>query len=219
VDKELAGGFGDVQVILKEALNRHQSLAVKRFQGAVFEYFLKEHLAQSSRQLIDQTADTQILVADNILFGIEHLAYFQRDLCFFVGTGEILDIINRLADTDGNTGEELRIQRISNGLGEFLNFLNGRIGFNFLDEHDILLTDTDHIILILIRENVTCGLVDFWSGAGSVLEIQPEKKIKLPLKYIHSVKPDGIHRYAIKEIYGVTSELWENNAILETKLK
>ena len=72
---------------------------------------------------------------------------------------------------------------------------------------------------ILIRENVTCGLVDFWSGAGSVLEIQPEKKIKLPLKYIHSIEPDGVHGYSIKEIYGVTSELWRNNAILETKLK
>ena len=74
VHKQLAGGLGNIEVVLKEALNGHQRLAVKRLEASLLENFLQEHLAKRGRQLIDQTADAEVLIADDVLFGLKHLA-------------------------------------------------------------------------------------------------------------------------------------------------
>ena len=71
--EQLSGGLGYVEVVFKEALNGHQRLAVECFQTAFLEYFLQEHLTKRGGQLIDQTANTQILIADNVLFGLKYL--------------------------------------------------------------------------------------------------------------------------------------------------
>ena len=104
VDKQLSGGFGHVQIVLEEALNGQQSFAVKRFETAALEHFLQEHLAQRGRKLIDQTADAEILVADDALLGFEHLSHIQSDLRFLVGARQILDVLHDGGNTDGNLG-------------------------------------------------------------------------------------------------------------------
>ena len=68
VYKELTGGFGNVKIVFKEALNGHQRFAVKRLEALLLEYLLQEHLAKRGGQLIDQTADTKILVIDDAPF-------------------------------------------------------------------------------------------------------------------------------------------------------
>lgn len=61
---------------------------------------------------------------------------------------------------------------------------------------------------IIIDKKCDCGLYDPWSGGGSVLEIQLEKDVKLPIKYIRSALPDGGDGYSIDSVYGLCSSAW-----------
>ena len=109
VYEELPGGLGDVQIVFEEALDGHERFAVEGIQTAVFEDFLEEHFAQRGRKLIDQSADTEVFVADDVLFGVEYLADLQSDLRFLVGAGEIFDIVYYGTDTDGYLGIEFGV--------------------------------------------------------------------------------------------------------------
>lgn len=44
---------------------------------------------------------------------------------------------------------------------------------------------------ILIDKSTTCGLIDVWDGGGSVLGIELEQDVKIPLTIIRSAMPDG----------------------------
>ena len=101
VNKELARGLGNVQVVLKERLNSLQRFAVERLETAALEYLLEEHFAKRGGQLIDQAANAEIFVADDILFILKHLANLKGNLCLFVCTGEVLNIFYYRGDTDG----------------------------------------------------------------------------------------------------------------------
>jgi len=61
---------------------------------------------------------------------------------------------------------------------------------------------------IHIPKDAICGLVDTYSGAGSVLEINLEKPINLPKDEIRIYHKDG-YRYNIDEIYGLSSGAWK----------
>lgn len=61
---------------------------------------------------------------------------------------------------------------------------------------------------ITIPKGTCCGLYDSWSGAGSILEVEIEKDIELPLKLVSSAQPDGCRGYGIKDIYGIMSSFW-----------
>ena len=98
--KELARRFGNVEVVLEEALNGHERFAIEQLKASLLEDLLQEHLAKSSRKLIYQTSDTEIVVAYYILFGFEHSADLNGDLSFLVSSGKVLDVINYRRDTD-----------------------------------------------------------------------------------------------------------------------
>lgn len=62
---------------------------------------------------------------------------------------------------------------------------------------------------ITIEPGTRAGLVDFWSGAGSILELELEKSVVLP-GGTYEVKVDGCDgNYGIQEIYGVGKDFWE----------
>ena len=84
VYEEFSGGFGNVEVVFEEALDGHEGFAVERIEGTVLENFLQEHFAEGGRKLIDETADAEVFVADDVLFGVEDLADFDRNLRFLV---------------------------------------------------------------------------------------------------------------------------------------
>ena len=110
VYEQLPGSFGYVQVVFEETLDGHEGFSVQSVQTAVLENFLQEHFAQGGGQLIDQTADTQVFIADDVLFGVEYLTNFQSNLGFLVGTGQILDVVHNGTDPDGNLGVEFGVQ-------------------------------------------------------------------------------------------------------------
>ena len=61
---------------------------------------------------------------------------------------------------------------------------------------------------ITLDKSAVCGLYDSWSGAGSILEIELEKDVVLPMKYISTALPDGGRGYSVASIYGVCSSMW-----------
>jgi len=74
-------------------------------------------------------------------------------------------------------------------------------------------TERPYCGYIVIDKNTTTGLFDSWSGAGSLLEIELEKDVKLPIRFIASAYPDGCEDYSVKSVYGTNSSIWENGKV------
>ena len=72
---------------------------------------------------------------------------------------------------------------------------------------------------ITLEESTTCGLYDPWQGAGGLLDIELDKNVKLPLRFISSADIDGNRGYSLQETYGVSDDLWERNAIIMNSVK
>lgn len=56
---------------------------------------------------------------------------------------------------------------------------------------------------LTLDKNCDIGLVDFWLGAGSVLEICLDKKLEIPLENIYQIDIDSSFNYGIESIYGM----------------
>lgn len=64
---------------------------------------------------------------------------------------------------------------------------------------------------IVISKDTMCGLFDPWQGGGSVLEIELDKDVVLPIKYIWKAnieKRGGSWNYGIDEVYGLCGSAW-----------
>ena len=72
--EQLSGGLGNVEVVFKELVDGEQGLLVEGIDGILLEDLGQEDLAQGRGQLIDQAADTEIFIVDDVLLGVEDLA-------------------------------------------------------------------------------------------------------------------------------------------------
>lgn len=65
---------------------------------------------------------------------------------------------------------------------------------------------------IVLDKSTVCGLYDGWNGSGSVLEIDLEKDVKIPIKYIFSAMPDSAKhtafRWSVGSVYGLCGSAW-----------
>ena len=159
VNKQLSGRLGYVQVILEEALDGEQRFVVKALDAAALEYLMQEGLAEGGRQVIDESCDAEIVVADDDLVCIEYLADLQRGLCFLEGTRQILDAGDRCTDADIHAGIELTGQGIRNGACQLFEVLGIHAGLDLLDQNNIALGDVEHEVLVLVREQVLDDIV------------------------------------------------------------
>lgn len=68
---------------------------------------------------------------------------------------------------------------------------------------------------ITLGKDTMCGLFDPWNGGGSVLELQLEKDVKIPIRYIWSALPDGcgLERYAVVDVYGMCASAWRDTLL------
>lgn len=72
---------------------------------------------------------------------------------------------------------------------------------------------------ITLDKRTETGLYDPWSGGGSVFEIQLEKDVHLPIRFIRSVLPDGGDgRYSVESVYGMCSSVWRPDMVKEIHL-
>ena len=71
---------------------------------------------------------------------------------------------------------------------------------------------------VVLKNTTMCGLFAPWSGAGSLLEINLEKDVELPVEYIWSCTPDlpGNRTgwwYGVDETYGLVGSAWTRGGI------
>ncbi len=65
---------------------------------------------------------------------------------------------------------------------------------------------------IILDKGTSCGLIDFWSGSGSLLGIEIDKRLTIP-KQMVNMSIDGGHGYSIIKIYGMMSDYWTRTFI------
>lgn len=63
---------------------------------------------------------------------------------------------------------------------------------------------------IVLDKSTECMLYDPWNGAGGVIGIKLERDVRLPIRYIDTAQQDGSRGYSVRNIYGVTSALWDD---------
>lgn len=68
---------------------------------------------------------------------------------------------------------------------------------------------------LTLGKNCECGLFNPWNGAGSCLELQLEKDVVIPFKYIHEIRLDSVEtsrsgKYSIHDAYGVDDSIWKD---------
>ena len=68
---------------------------------------------------------------------------------------------------------------------------------------------------LVLDKNTVTGLYDPWNGAGGPFEIELEKDVVVPVKYIRECMPDGCsaypsHRYSVDSTYGMCGSAWKN---------
>ena len=68
---------------------------------------------------------------------------------------------------------------------------------------------------IVLGRDTMCGLFNPWSGGGSVLEIQLEKDVRIPIRYIWSALPDGYNhgQYDVGSVYGMCGSAWQDTLV------
>ena len=83
---KLAGCFRYIQIVLKEFIDGGQCFFVERIRQIFAENLRHKHFTQRNRKLINQTADTKVVVRYHIFVCVENFSYLERHLRFFVGT-------------------------------------------------------------------------------------------------------------------------------------
>ena len=66
---------------------------------------------------------------------------------------------------------------------------------------------------ILIDKKAECGLHDPWGGGGSILELQLEKDVRLPIRFIRSATVDGGDGHSIRNVYGTDSSIYREDVV------
>ena len=67
--------------------------------------------------------------------------------------------------------------------------------------------DCGHIAL---DKKTMCGLFNPWCGGGSVLEIELERDVEIPIRFIRSALPDGSDGYGVDDVYGLIGSAWKD---------
>ena len=66
---------------------------------------------------------------------------------------------------------------------------------------------------ITLQKDTMCGLFDPWQGGGSVLEIELDKDVELPIKYIFAAEIEtgkaSCFGYSVQDVYGLCKDAWK----------
>ena len=152
VDEQLARRLGHVQVILEELVDGEQCLLIQRVDGVLFEHLLQEHLAQGGGQLIDQAADAQILVVDDVALGVEHLAHLDGDLGFLVALGQITQMERQRADAHEHAALAVLAEGDLDAGGHGLHILGGGVLVHLVDQRHVMLAHAEDEVVLPVGE-------------------------------------------------------------------
>ena len=152
VHEQLTGGLRHIQIVLKELVDGEQSLLIQRVDGILLEHLRQEDVTQGGGQLVDQAANTQVLVVHDALFGIEHLTHFDSGLGFLVSIRKLAQMLSHSTDTNDGLDEQLAAEGILHVRGHLLQLTLSGMGGQLLDNSHVGFVDAEHEILELVRE-------------------------------------------------------------------
>lgn len=67
---------------------------------------------------------------------------------------------------------------------------------------------------IVLDKSTMCGLYNPWDGGGSVLEVELDKDVKVPIKYcIFTVDGCKTYGYDVNEVYGLIGSCWQKTLV------
>lgn len=66
---------------------------------------------------------------------------------------------------------------------------------------------------VTLDKSAMVGLYDPWNGAGSCFEIELDKDIELPIRYIRSCLPDRHFTWSVSSVYGMCESAWKENVV------
>ncbi len=100
-----------------------------------------------------------MIVADDGLLGVEHLAHLQRDLRLFKALGQILYIGDLCADAHDRPDIMLDAERVHNTGSQLFDIVLVDAAPDLLHKNGVALADVEHKILLLIREQAADNVV------------------------------------------------------------
>ena len=133
-------------------MDGEQRLLVQGVDGVLLEDFLQEHLAQRGGQLIDQPADAQVLVVDDVLLRIEDLAHLDGDLGLLIALGQVPQVGGHRADAHHHRGLTAGAQCLLDGGGDLVQVLDAGPLRHLPDQDHIPLTDAEDKVVLPVRE-------------------------------------------------------------------
>lgn len=119
---------------------------------------------------------------------------------------ELIDVINS-EEGNGNKFIDSIVEESAN-VTTSMNALTFSVQMSLEDFIKIKENKVD----LTLGKSTTAGLVDYWSGAGSVHDIQLDKEVTLPHN-MYDAHIDGARGYGIMEIYGVGSDFWTDTVV------
>ena len=102
---------------------------------------MQEHLTQSGGQLIDQTADAQILIVDDGALGVKHLAHLDGHLGLLIGPGQIPDMAHHGAHAHNGLDSQLPQQGLLDVLGDLVHVPGVGVLAELLDQGHVGLAE------------------------------------------------------------------------------
>lgn len=65
---------------------------------------------------------------------------------------------------------------------------------------------------IVLGKETETGLFNPWDGGGSIFEIELEKDVRIPIRFIRSALPDvkRNHEYSVGDVYGMCRSAWRD---------
>lgn len=119
------------------------------------------------------------------------------------------DSVEDLRGIEGKVASSI-VEEIENTTSD----MNAFTFFVKMGMEDFLKLQEGNYSSITLKAGTPCGLVDFWYGAGSLLEVDLDKPVTLPKGTFNAVidkaNPYG---YSVAEIYGMLSSFWKSNAV------
>ena len=152
MDKQLAGRLGHVQVILEELVDGEQRLLIQGVDGVLLEHLLQEHLAQGGGKLIDQAADAQILVVDDIPLGVKDLAHLDGDLGLLIRLGQLTQMLGHGADAHEHAALAVDAQSFFDPQGHLLHIAGTSVFVHLVDQHHVLLAHAENEVVLPVGE-------------------------------------------------------------------
>ncbi len=142
--------------------------------------------------------ELEIPKESSILWLVKQQGYTKKDL---------MDVIKSKYDKENKFLDSLNDELLNSCTS--INALTFSIRMELGELIDLLNDPRD----IILDSSTSCGLVDFWQGSGSLLNIYLDKEVVIPEKYAR-VTIDGSVGYSIREIYGMCPSFWTETILV-----